>query len=351
VVRQDPPFNAGPPLAALAASFVTPTESFFVRNHGDVPEIDPAGFRLEVRGRVERPLELSLDDLERDFPRVEVTATLQCAGNRRQELAAVREIPGELPWGSDAVGNATWSGVPLAAVLEAAGAVESEGHVAFAGLDRIEKNGQIIHFGGSVPLQKARAGEVLLATRMNGRPLAAVHGAPLRAMVPGYIGARSVKWLGLVTVQEESSENFYQRKSYKLFPPAIDRDSVDWSRGLELADYPVSSVICTPAEGAGVAAGRVEVAGYALAGGGRRIETVEVSSDGGASWRLAELGEAGRWTWRLWRAEVELGPGRHVLAVRARDSAGCSQPERVDGLWNFKGYLSSAVHRVAVEVS
>src|SRR6187397_2820154 len=116
IVRQESPFNGGPPPEALRTGFVTPNELFFVRNHGGVPAVDPATFRLEIKGEVERPLTLSLTDLDR-FPRREVTATIQCAGNRRSELVTMKAIPHELPWGSEAVSNATWSGVALADVL------------------------------------------------------------------------------------------------------------------------------------------------------------------------------------------------------------------------------------------
>jgi sulfite oxidase len=126
------------------------------------------------------------------FAEREEVVTLQCAGNRRVGLTAVREIPGEAPWGPRATGTARWRGVPLADVLAAAGVRAGAAHVAFVGADCSEEAVPPQAYGSSIPLEKAQGDEVLLAWEMNGQPLAAVHGAPLRAIVPGYIGARSV---------------------------------------------------------------------------------------------------------------------------------------------------------------
>lgn len=342
------PWNGEPPADLLVESAVTPTELFYVRNHAPVPAVDPASFRLEVAGRVAEPLRLSLDELRSGFPAVDSVATLQCAGNRRDELIAERPIPGETPWGRTPLGNARWRGAPLSAVLRAAGVdAEDGGHVAFLGLDRIEKDGETIGFGGSIPLARAlRGDDVLLAYEMNGAPLEPVHGFPLRVVVPGYIGARSVKWVGSVRVQDEPSDNHYQARSYKLFPPHVGPDGADWSRGLMLGELSINSAICRPAPDEEVAAGRVAVRGYAMAGGDRTVERVEVSADGGRSWIWAQHEPAPAGVWSLWRAEVELPAGEHELVCRAWDSAANTQPESVAAIWNFKGYMNHAWHRV-----
>jgi sulfite oxidase len=360
IVRQEEPLNAGPPPDLLCAAELTPYELFYVRNHGGVPRVDPQAFRLEVGGLARRTLALALDDLRR-LGEETVEATLECAGNRRSEMAAVAPIPGELPWGEEAIGNARWTGVPLARLLDEAGVEKGARHVAFSGLDDVERGGRRFGFGGSIPLEKARAPEVLLAWEMNGAPLPPVHGAPLRALVPGYIGARSVKWLAKVTLQEEPSDNYFQAKAYRLFPPHVTAETVDWKAGRMLEDIGLNAVICAPLAGERVAAGKVEVRGWAVAGGGRRVARVEVSGDGGRSWKEAELeGEGGEnprgrdardrspWVWRLFRAGLDLSPGEREIAVRAWDTAGETQPQDPAGIWNFKGYMHNAWHRVRV---
>src|SRR4051794_22695800 len=287
-VRQEDPLNAEPEPGALIASFRTPNDLFFIRNHGDIPRVDPGTYRLTVDGLVERPLSLSLDDLRR-FAQVTVGATLQCAGNRRRELIEVSPIPNELPWDSEAVSNAEWSGVPLREVLLAAGPRPEARHAAFLGLDEAERHGHRFQFGGSIPLEKAIHPEVLLADTMNGAPLPPVHGAPLRVVVPGYIGARSVKWLSRITLQEAPSDNYFQAKAYRLFPPHYGPGNVDWEKGLRLGEAPVNSVILTPQEKATVPAGKVTVRGWALAGGNRSVARVDVSADGGETWTVADF--------------------------------------------------------------
>lgn len=349
LVRQEEPFNAGPPPELVRRAAVTPTELFFVRNHGGVPEVDPATYRLNVDGLVHRPLSLSLADL-RGFAAVTVTATVECAGNRRAELAAVRPIPGELPWGEEAIGNALWTGVPLARILAEAGVLPAARHVAMTGRDEVERGGRRFGFGGSIPLGKALSPEVLLAWEMNGAPLPPVHGAPLRMLAAGYIGARSVKWLSAITLQEEPSANYFQAHAYRLFPPDARPETVDWESGRMLEDVTLNAVVCSPAEGERVAPGVVRVKGWAIAGGGRRVARVEVSGDGGRSWAQAELFEdRGPWAWRFFRASLGLAAGEHEIVARAWDSAGETQPADPASIWNFKGYMNNSWHRVRIE--
>ena len=184
IVHEEEPFNAETGLGALEGS-LTATDAFYVRGHGAVPEIDPAAWRLNVHGLVERELNLSLATLREAFREREETATLQCAGNRRAGLIAIRDIPGEAPWGPGATGTATWTGVALGDVLALAGPLPEAAHVGFEGADVSSEATPAQLFGGSIPLDKAGRPEVLLAWAMNGEPLASVHGAPLRAVVPG----------------------------------------------------------------------------------------------------------------------------------------------------------------------
>ena len=353
VVRQAKPFNAGPPPRLLAQSYVTPTNLFFVRSHGDVPGVDVDSYRLEINGRVARRLYLSLGEIKNNFERVNISATLQCAGNRREELMAIKLIPDELGWGVDAISHAAWAGVRLRDVLAAAG-VESEAglhlHVEFRGLDEVERLNQRFRYGGSIPLTKGMCPEVILAYEMNGEPLALVHGFPLRTIVPGYIGARSVKWLDRITVQSEPSQNYFQSHAYRLFAPHISPETVKWEQGVMLGDMNITSVICSHAENEHIPAGAVTVQGYAITGG-REIARVYVSWDGGSTWVQAELSNnAGCWAWTLWKASFELKPGKYQLVVRAVDTSANTQPQDVSQVWNFKGYMNNAWHRVNIEV-
>src|SRR3954447_17446163 len=218
IVHEEEPFNAETGAAALAEGPVTASDAFYVRGHGAVPEIDPSAWRLRVDGFVERELELSLATLREAFRAREVTATLQCAGNRRKGLIAIRDIPGEAPWGPGATGTATWTGVALADVLSLAGPLDAATHVGFVGADVSPEATPTQRFGGSIPLEKASRREVLLAWAMNGEPLPPVHGAPVRVVVPGYIGARSVKWLEEIELRSAPWPGYFQDVVYRLLP-------------------------------------------------------------------------------------------------------------------------------------
>jgi sulfite oxidase len=349
LVRQDDPYNGEPPLKELVENRLTPIPLFFARNHGDIPDIDAASYRLEISGLVERPLALSLADLLEGFPAHSLTATLQCAGNRRLEMTDVAPISGELPWDNGAVSTAEWRGVRLSDVLKAARPQADAQHVDFTGLDQVSRLGRRFGFGGSIPLEKALGQEVLLAFEMNGQPLTPLHGYPLRAVVPGYIGARSVKWLSTIQVRSSPSQNYFYARAYQLFPPQADAETVDWDSGIKLGDFSVNAVICAPQEGARIAGQSVRVQGYAVAGGGRAIARVDLSIDGGHTWVAARLDEpTNPWTWRLWQAELELAAGPNEIVARAWDSAANTQPEDIRQTWNFKGYLNNSWHRVRV---
>lgn len=349
LVRSVEPLNAEPPRELLAREFLTPTSLFFVRNHTPAPTVDAASHRLSVGGLVRNRRQYTLDELRRRFREVTLAATLQCAGNRRLELAAVRPIEGEIPWDAQAIGTAEWTGVRLRDVLEDAGIARDAAHVEFTGRDEIEKEGRVRGFGGSIPLGKAVSDEVLLAHGMNGSPLTRLHGHPLRAVVPGYIGARSVKWLSTVTVRSDPSDNYYQRHAYRMFPPHASAETANWDAAEMLGEVGVNAVILTPGDGERVPAGSITVRGYAVAGR-HTIQRVEVSPDGGDTWIQAELDQRhlDPLTWRLWQATVPLGPGTHQLIARGMDSAGGHQPEDPASVWNFKGYMNTARHRITV---
>jgi sulfite oxidase len=351
IVRSASPFNAEPALAALVAGQLTPIKHFYVRNHGPVPKVDEPSFKLRIEGMVNQPREWTLAELKRLGSRSEQEATLTCAGNRRQEVSAIKPVAG-VQWDAGAIGHARWSGAKLRSLLEAAEVQPDAKHVWFEGLDSIkEKDGSVAPFGGSIPLEQALAKDapVLLAHAMNGEALTAEHGFPLRAVVPGYIGARSVKWLTKITVSDRPSPNHYVAEAYKLIQTD---DKAEVATAEPIYTFPVNSAICLPAADAKLKSGRTKIAGYALPSGeaGATLAKVELSLDGGQSWRAAKLASKNNaFSWQLWSADVELPGGKYELIVRATDSRGNMQPER--GEWNLKGYLYHGWHRVRVEVT
>lgn len=339
VVHEEAPFNAEPPPAALADRPRTPLDTFYSRNHGPIPDIDPDRWRLRVDGLVERPLELSLDRLREDFEPAEVDATLECAGNRRAGLVGVRAIPGEAVWGPGAISTASFQGVRLADVLDAAGLEPEAAHIAFAAPDVAPRADPPQPYGGSIPVGKAARPEVLLAWAMNGQPLPRVHGAPLRAVVPGWIGARSVKWLTRVTARTTPSDNYFQATAYRILPADADPDRVDPGDGFSLGPVALNCAILQPQDGALQSSGPTRVTGYALAAPDRAVVRVDVSANGGRTWKQADLdADAAPWTWRTWHASLDLPIGEFELAARAWDATGATMPETPAQLWNPKGY-------------
>ncbi|MFN8529211.1 MAG: molybdopterin-dependent oxidoreductase [Anaerolineae bacterium] len=345
------PPNGGVSAALLIEQPITPIERLFVRSHGETPYIDADVWRLSVTGAVKHPLTLRLNDLQR-FPRKTITAALACAGNRRVEMAQIAPIPGELIWDREAVGCVEWSGYSLAAVLREAG-VDSdytEGlHVAFEAADQVvPAEGQPFAYGASIPLAAALDPWVLLADTINGAPLPPDHGGPLRVFAPGTIGARSVKWVTRIVVQHRPSDNYYQQRAYKLFPPNVQPDSANWDEALMLGGLPINAAIVTPEDRAIVPPGKVPFKGYALSGG-QGVARLDLSVDNGSTWVQAALhGDDLPYAWRLWSVELELGEGDYQVIARAWDHAANTQPEQI--IWNFKGYMNNACPRIRLQV-
>ena len=341
--------NSGSWPVVTPEHFITPVERFFTRSHAPVPAIDPSTFRLEVGGLVSRPAQFSLNELTAGFPQQTVDATLVCAGLRRAEFLALGPLPGELPWGPEPVSTGQWTGVALDEVLRAVGVQHEARYVEFIGLDRVEREGRRFGFGGSIDLDKAMSGEVLLAAGLNGAPLPPVHGFPIRAVVPGWIGARSVKWLGRITLLAEPSGNYFQSKAYRTQREVDPERPRDVSAGDPLGEVPLNALVVEPTADAVVEAGRVTVRGWAMGSANRPLVSVEVSTDGGRDWHQARITVPGAaWTWSFWEAALQLEPGPHILVVRATDNTGAAQPADLSETWNVKGYANNAWHRVAI---
>lgn len=332
------------------------SEFFYVRNHLPVPTVDIKTYEieLEIEGRKES-LRLTMDDLK-GFEEHTVTATVMCGGNRRSEMTTVRPVKG-LNWGPSAVGNAEWTGVLLKDVLSKYGIKSDEvSHVHFEGLDH---DPTYTPYAASIPLSMAmnERGDVLLAYKMNGKELSRDHGYPIRVVVPGVVGARSVKWLGKIAVSSKESSSHWQQNDYKGFSPSTDWDTVDFSKSPSMQNMPVTSAICSPKNGdvVPVEDGMVTVKGYAWSGGGNRIVRVDVTSDGGKSWQVAELKQdeapSGRhFGWTLWTARVPAKGSQVEIWSKAVDSNYNVQPETFENTWNLRGVLSHAYSRIQVKL-
>lgn len=349
LIHSEQPLNAEPKLSNLVEDWLTPIKQFYVRNHGATPTVRVADYQLTVEGMVHEPLTLTLAELKDRFNLTQTTATLTCAGNRRREFSQIKKVGG-VQWDAGAIGNAEWQGVRLSDVLKKAGIQDGAKHVWFTGLDQITERSQTFPFGGSVPLEKAMSNRdnepgTLLAWQMNQQPLTAVHGFPLRTVVPGYIGARSVKWLGKITVSDRPSPNHFVADAYKLVQEESEARQKE-----PIYEFPLNSAICVPASGERVRGDKLRVRGYALAAGkpGRSLKQVEVSSDDGETWKPAEfLGPQRDFCWRLWQVEVPVGAQAESLLVRATDDQGHQQPRTVE--WNLKGYLYNGWHEVPLK--
>ena len=332
--------NHGMPLEALRHE-LTPPGLHYLLVHYDIPAVDPAAWRLGVGGRVERELELSLEDL-RARPAVTVPVTMECAGNGRARLDP---RPVSQPWLSEAVGTAEWTGTPLAPLIEEAGLAADALEVVFTGLDRGVEGGEEQVYERSLPVADALGDDVLLAYDMGGAPLLPQHGFPLRLMVPGWYGMTSVKWLRRITVVAEPFTGYQNAAAYRF------RQDPD-EPGTPVTRMEPRSLMVPPGipdfltRRRFVGPGPVRLEGRAWSGWGP-IERVEVSVDGGATWRAAELGEPpGPAAWTPWSIDWEAPPGEYELCARAHDATGRSQPEAPQ--WNVGGYANNAVQRVPV---
>lgn len=332
--------NRGLPLEAMRYD-LTPTGLHYLVVHWDIPALDAQGWRLELGGRVRRPLELTLDDL-RARPRQTIAVTLECAGNGR---ALLEPRPLSIPWLGEAIGTAEWTGTPLHGVLADAGLEDDAVELVFRGADRGLQGDEEQTYGRSLTVAEASRPEVLLAYEMNGRPLEPQHGSPLRLIVPGWYGMTSVKWLTSIEAVSEPFEGFQQTASYRY-----QRDADD--PGEPVQRIRVRALMIPPgipdffSRDRFLEAGGVTLAGRAWSGSGP-VERVEVAVDG--EWSDATLGRpAGAYAWRSWSFRWDATPGEHELACRATDATGDVQP--LESPWNYQGMGNNVVQRIPVTV-
>lgn len=347
IIRDKEPENLEFPFNALNGA-VTPTAQFFVRSHFPVPKLDQKTWRLSVTGLVDRPLELSLDEL-RAMPARTVVAMMECAGNSRIFLSP--KVAG-LQWEQGAVGNASWTGVPLAEILRRAGVKPSALEVVLEGADsgEIKKEpvspGKIT-YARSLQMAKAMSDDVILAYEMSGEQLTPAHGYPLRGVVPGHYGMASVKWLKNLMVIDREFRGYFQTSDYTLW----ERNDGMPIQLLPVREVEVKAQISRPALYEAVAADSVYRVFGAAWTGEAEVAKVEVSADGGKTWAAAQLlGESGKYAWRLWEYHwrVPSECGRCTIMARATDSRGRSQPMSRDA---HRGtYVITHVQPIEVEV-
>jgi DMSO/TMAO reductase YedYZ molybdopterin-dependent catalytic subunit len=323
---------------------VTPAGLHYLLIHYDIPAVDPAAFRLTIGGHVRRPLTLTIDDL-RARPAVTAAVTLECAGNGR---ALLEPRPISQPWLRGAVGNAEWTGTPLAPLLAEAEPASGAVEVSFAGLDHGLEGGVEQDYERGLSIDEAMRPDALLAYAMNGAPLLPQHGFPLRLVIPGWYGMAHVKWLTRISVLDEPFEGYQNLVSYRR---QTDEDDVP---GAPVQRIRVRSLIEPPGftsfspRARILDPGPVRLRGRAWSGSAP-VTRVDVSTDGGASWSEADLAPAGDpYAWRAWQTQWDATPGEHVLCSRATDATGATQPEEPE--WNVGGFENNAIERMPVTV-
>jgi DMSO/TMAO reductase YedYZ molybdopterin-dependent catalytic subunit len=343
IVRSPRPADLEMPLDGFN-QWITPVERFFVRCHTFTPEPpNLSEWRLKIDGVVNQPLSMTLDDLKK-LQRVEQVAVLECAGNGRSFYQP--HVAGT-QWAFGSVGNARWAGVRFRDVLEKAGLKDSAREILLDGAD--VPIGKMPDFQRTVALKKALDPDTLLAYEMNGEPLPVEHGAPLRLIVPGWAGDSWVKWLQHIEVLDHEFDGFWMKTAYRHPSHPVEAGStVDPKEMIPVTDLGVKSVIATPLA-TWIKPGRVRISGAAWSNTSP-VSRVEVSIDGGDTWKQARLGrDKARYAWRLWELDWKATEGTHTLMARATNEAGQTQPLQQE--WNPSGYLWNVAQRVTVEVT
>lgn len=330
---------------------ITPNDAFFVRYHlSNIPKtVDEKAFRLEVKGLVNAPLKLSLDELKKDFEQVEVIAVNQCSGNSRGFFKP-RVGGGQL--GHGAMGNARWKGVRLKDVLQKAGVQAGAKQVVCNGLDTPPVP-QTPDFIKALEMDHALDGEILLAWEMNGEPLPLLNGYPLRLVVPGYYGTYWIKHLNELTVVKDAFDGFFMATGYRIpaTPGGCVEPGTTPASTIPINKFTIRSFITSLGDGATVTAGQATAVQGIAFDGGEGITEVTFSDDGGRTWRGAELGkDHGKYSFRPWSfAWTPSKKGAWELRCRATNRLGQTQP--MEPLWNPAGYLRNVVETVKVSAA
>jgi DMSO/TMAO reductase YedYZ molybdopterin-dependent catalytic subunit len=339
IVRNEWPEHWETSLEVLDRDWITPSERFYVRSHFPVPEIDAATWKLEIAGRVHTPVTFGMDQLK-SFPEVSAVHTLECAGNGR----ALYKLPSTsgTQWQYGAVGNVQWTGFKLASLLEYVEVDPEAKHVWFEAADGLP-DPRVPRFVRSLPIEKAR--EVLLAHTMNDTLLSPLHGAPMRAVVPGWYGMAWTKWVTKIRIEDQPSDNHFMVRGYRYNAPGEDP-----ATAAPVEELRLKSIITRPLEGAKLPLGVVRIQGFAWAGSAG-VRFVEISVDGGKTWQYGGfMGENAPLAWRFWATEVEVKtPRKLTILARATDGKGVVQPMAAAS--NAGGYANNSIQRVNCRVT
>ncbi|BBK34771.1 sulfite dehydrogenase (cytochrome) subunit SorA apoprotein [Stella humosa] len=331
---------------------VTPTDKFFIRNNGQVPEptANPDAWELTIDGEVNTPLKLTLGELKKRFPHVTYRLQLECGGNGRAAFSP--EARGN-QWTNGGVGNAEWTGVRLRDVLQAAGVKPSAVYTGnYAADPHLSGDASRITLSRGVPIAKAMEEHTILAFAMNGQPLPPVHGFPLRVIAPGYPGSASAKWLTRITLRDREHDGAGMTGTSYRVPktPMIPGGKADEKDFVILESMPVRAILTNLRNGTELAAGTRKVAlrGHAWAGE-ETVKAVDVSHDFGQTWQACTVdAPPNKYCWQNWRTEMTLpSAGYFEFWVRGTDSRGRMQPAAAAN-WNPQGYGGNAIQRVAV---
>jgi DMSO/TMAO reductase YedYZ molybdopterin-dependent catalytic subunit len=328
VVKRDP-LNVEATPSALTGER-TDTEHFYIRTNFGVPQFSTAGYRLRLLSARGAERSVALDGL-RGLGTIELPVTLECAGNHRS--SSVPLPPGET-WRGGAVSTASWTGVPLRRVLEHYDLIAGAKQLLFTGADSgVVAGGRRVTFQRALPLDAAFAAEPLLAFEMNGAPLPAEHGAPLRLVMPGWYAMASVKWLVSIEAITTEFSGYFQAERYVYRVVGAERP---------VREMLVKSIIAAPVAGAAIPLAPVTVTGWAWSGAAP-VEAVDVALGGGDTWQPARLApETSRWAWRRWEFDWKPeAPGHYILRSRATDATGATQPDVAP--WNELGYGNNAI--------
>jgi sulfite oxidase len=335
------PCNAETPLDEITNNWITPNDLWYIRNHNPVPNIDINKYKLNISS-TSNDYVFTIDELKK-LKSKKIITTMQCGGNRRNNLNDYKKTSGTL-WNIGAISTAEWKGVPLRDIIIQKGLLNDKiKHIQIEGIDGVK---------ASIPIEKVMNiyGDVLLAYEMNGEDIPRDHGYPLRIIVPGHVGIRNIKWIKNIILSKEEAEGTWQKGiSYKGIPHYIDDvNNINIDDIAPIQEMPIQSCITNITK----SHDEIIAKGFAWSGGGRGIIRVDVSFNDGKTWKMANLKE-GRdqpfnkaWAWTFWEAKIDIPKDKVTVCCKAIDSSYNTQPEKQETTWNIRGLNNNSWHKI-----